>query len=202
MELLKKIVVGLGLYALAVLLIIIFLEQAIALDTVIFLAFNSIASSFLDSAFVMITYLGSSIFWLLTIILLWMEKRKKASIYLMIAFIIDTFSLALLKTFFHRPRPSQNLSDIKQLSFDIDLGPSFPSGHTQRAFSGAAILGALFEKFRLPLIIMAVLVGVSRIYTGVHYPLDVLAGALNGIILGMTAMTFPYKKLKKGLESI
>ncbi|MFH0928912.1 MAG: phosphatase PAP2 family protein [Candidatus Aenigmatarchaeota archaeon] len=202
MELFKKITVGVALYAAVSLLAILFLGEVIALDKFIFLAVNSFTNSLLNSAFFLITFTGSTVFWLLAIILMWTEKKKKVSMYLLIAFAIDSLSLALLKSLFYRPRPSQSLSGIKLLNFDIELGPSFPSGHTQRAFSGAVVLGTFFKKLRIPLIIIAVLVGISRIYTGAHFPLDVLAGAINGILLGMTALTFPYKRLQKSLESV
>ncbi|MBN2203184.1 MAG: phosphatase PAP2 family protein [Candidatus Aenigmarchaeota archaeon] len=202
MEPLKKIMLGIVLYAMLCAALILFLPNVIALDKTIFLTLNGINSSFLDSMFFVITYAGSSIFWILSIIILWMEKKRKASAYLMICFVLDTLFLAVLKTFFKRPRPDQMFSDIKMLRFDTEIGPSFPSGHTQRAFSGATILGALSKKARPFLIVLAILVAISRIYVGVHFPLDVLAGAINGVLLGMTALTFPYKKLIKGLESI
>jgi len=196
MDLLKKILIGIAIYAIALL----FLEELMILDQNLFFTINSITNPFLDPFFVFITYLGSSVFWILAIILLWLDKKRKLSIYLTLAFIIDTVSLFLLKSFFTRPRPYESLSELKILSLDIDLGPSFPSGHTQRAFSGATILSSFYEKFMVPFFVLAFLVGLSRIYIGVHYPFDILTGAINGILFGMIVLSLPIKKIKGKLE--
>ena len=63
--------------------------------------------------------------------------------------------------------------------------PSFPSGHATTAFAAAAAIGALHPRLRVPLYALAALVGLSRIYLGVHYTLDVVAGAALGVALGL-----------------
>ena len=70
--------------------------------------------------------------------------------------------------------------------FEHQLGPSerthsFPSGHTATAFAGATMLAAYLPRWRMPLYVLAVLIALSRLYNGVHYPTDVIAGALLGI---------------------
>jgi membrane-associated phospholipid phosphatase len=74
----------------------------------------------------------------------------------------------------HRHRP-----------FEHQIGPSlkthsFPSGHTTTAFAGATMLAALAPRYRVAWYALACLIGYSRLYNGVHYPTDVLAGALLG----------------------
>jgi undecaprenyl-diphosphatase len=202
MDLTRKIVIGLIIYAVFSLFFILFLNDFMALDQSLFFAINSVTNIFLNPFFVLMTYVGSSAFWILLIILFWLDKRKKVSIYLIIVFVIDTLSQIFLKTFFFRPRPYESLSNIKFLNIEIDIGPSFPSGHTQRAFSGATILGSFYNKLRIPLFIMALLVGISRIYIGVHYPLDVLVGAINGILFGLITLNLPIKKIRKKLRKI
>lgn len=58
---------------------------------------------------------------------------------------------------------------------------TFPSGHTQTAFSVAALMALLFRRHRAWLFSWAALVGISRIYLGSHFPLDVLAGGCIGV---------------------
>jgi undecaprenyl-diphosphatase len=69
--------------------------------------------------------------------------------------------------------------------FEHQLGPSerdhsFPSGHASTAFAGATMLAAFAPRLRGPLYALAVLIALSRLYNGVHYPTDVLAGAALG----------------------
>ena len=69
--------------------------------------------------------------------------------------------------------------------FEHQLGPSerthsFPSGHTATAFAGATMLAAYLPRWRMPLYVLAVLIALWRLYNGVHYPTDVIAGAVLG----------------------
>lgn len=194
MKLVKKITVGIILYAILITISILFLEKVIALDISIMIAVNSLSNPYIDWFFILVTYAGSTVFWVILIILFWI-KNKKVSLYLLAVFLLDSLSLVLLKSFFFRPRPYDVLP-VRLLNFDMELGSSFPSGHTERAFSGAVVLGSFYKKFRIPLLALAVLVGISRIYIGVHYPLDTLIGSINGILFGMLILNLPLKKLK------
>jgi len=60
---------------------------------------------------------------------------------------------------------------------------SFPSGHAATSFAGATLLAACAPRLRVPLYALAVLIAFSRLYVGVHYPLDVLGGAALGLLL-------------------
>ena len=69
---------------------------------------------------------------------------------------------------------------------------SFPSGHTQASFIVATILMMAKRKFGIPALILAFLIGFSRLYLKVHFPTDVLGGMLMGIAIGLTVW-FVYK---------
>jgi undecaprenyl-diphosphatase len=64
------------------------------------------------------------------------------------------------------------------------LGSSFPSGHAATSFAGAVVLAYLFPRALPWLVALAVAISFSRVYVGVHYPFDVLAGAVVGASVG------------------
>lgn len=97
---------------------------------------------------------------------------------------IGGLAVALLKETIDRPRPAHADPGI-ETAVGTPGSPSFPSGHTATAFAAAAVVGAFYPRLRWPLYGLAALVGVSRIYLGVHFALDVIAGALLGLSIGL-----------------
>ncbi len=93
------------------------------------------------------------------------------------ATIVETY---VLKKVFARPRPFVKHTDIMPYTFETDA--SFPSGHTSAAFSLATSLSLNYPKWYViaPAFLWASATGYSRLYLGVHYPTDVLAGAVLG----------------------
>lgn len=106
--------------------------------------------------------------------------------------ITDTFSSQLLKKNIKRPRPC-HLPITEQpvhLLIPCGSGYSFTSSHATNHFGVAAFLfitiGTLLGRYRWALIVWAASIAYAQVYVGVHYPLDVLAGALLGSIVGRT----------------
>ena len=64
---------------------------------------------------------------------------------------------------------------------------SFPSGHTATAFAAAVAVALIYPRLGRPLLALAVVVGISRVYLGMHYALDVTAGMVLGIAVGFAA---------------
>ena len=96
------------------------------------------------------------------------------------SFIVASFISISMKYAVNRPRPKETYPDIEKLT--SGGSPSFPSGHTSDAFSTATSLSIAFPKWYIiaPSYIYASAVGYSRMDLGVHYPSDVLAGAIVG----------------------
>jgi undecaprenyl-diphosphatase len=101
------------------------------------------------------------------------------------------------KHFWERARPFADNMDIVQRS---DAGGySFPSNHTVNMFCAAFFLSSFFPRFRIPLFVMAGLVAYSRMYNGVHYPSDVLAGMILGSLVGIlgASIALPFIEIVK-----
>jgi membrane-associated phospholipid phosphatase len=107
---------------------------------------------------------------------IWMEGFMIATPYLLAVVILN-----IVKVFIDRPRPFTSYTYIQKLS--EGGSSSFPSGHTSDAFSIAMIVSLFFPKRKIviPIFLWAILVGYSRMDLGVHYPTDVLGGAIIGI---------------------
>ncbi len=96
------------------------------------------------------------------------------------AFLFKLPFYILIKRGTKRLRPFENNRAIAHLIAPPDKF-SFPSGHTAGAFIMAGVLGNFLPMLLIPLFLWAIVVGLSRIYLGVHYPSDVIAGAVLGI---------------------
>ena len=91
-----------------------------------------------------------------------------------------------LKRGTRRPRPFRVLAGVIARAPPLDEY-SFPSGHTLHAISLGIVAASWFPVLALPLAVFATLVATSRVVLGLHYPSDVLAGAMIGATLGMAA---------------
>lgn len=111
-----------------------------------------------------------------------------------------------LKNLIARARPCWINTDVSML-VSVPTDYSFPSGHTLHCFIAATILMYYDRRLGIPALMMAVLVGFSRMYLYVHFPTDVLAGAALGIGIGIvTVMIFETarkrRKAKVALEAV
>lgn len=115
-----------------------------------------------------------------------------------LAYLISYLLNYVLGVFFLRRRPFVIYSAIYQLSKFLASPQdfSFPSDHTAAAFVAALIVFMDWRKFGLILLVLSLLVGVSRIFIGVHYPLDILGGILTAC-LSVWIVNIIFKKNKK-----
>jgi membrane-associated phospholipid phosphatase len=93
----------------------------------------------------------------------------------------------LVKFLIHRPRPFIRLTQARIVGYR-PIGRSFPSGHTSEAFFMATLMASHFHASFWVVFLLytsALLVGITRLYVGAHYPRDVLAGAILGSAWGL-----------------
>lgn len=150
-----------------------------------------------------ITNFGSIVAWGLICALLFLfggENAKKVAILGLAALFISNVAVFILKYIIAEPRPFLTLNNVDMLVPESEFY-SFPSGHSASSFAVATIIGLKYsfmargKKYRLvfPLLAFAALIGFSRVYIGVHYPLDVVFGAVVGIITALIVLRFEDK---------
>lgn len=155
---------------------------------------QSIHNPFLDAFFEGITILGEEIFIVpLLLIIFWTVNKKFGEILAFTVFTSYLFNNAL-KEFFSFERPIGE-EGIRTLRPETATGKSFPSGHSQ---SAAATAGgfSLYLKNRWVTIVsmtLMILVGLSRLYLGVHYPKDALVGILLGLLIALICSKLFFK---------
>jgi undecaprenyl-diphosphatase len=89
--------------------------------------------------------------------------------------------------------------------FEHQLGPatstwSFPSGHSATSFACATVLSAFAPRWRVPFFLLATLIALSRLYNGVHYLSDVVAGALLGVLTALLLLEAARRRLRLALR--
>jgi undecaprenyl-diphosphatase len=140
----------------------------------------------LDRPFEWITYAGSyGALWLvLAVALAVLLRRPELFVWTLAADAVAELATDAVKAAVPRTRP--HLDPL----VTVPHTHSFPSGHAATSFACATVLGAAVPsvRVRVALFVLAALVAWSRVYVGVHYPLDVLAGALLGVVLGLAVL--------------
>ncbi len=139
---------------------------------------------FFDYLNIAMTYLGSDVFALgliLALVLLPQEKFRPFAIQSALTLLVSTIVVQLLKRLIRRKRPFVHSKNLRSIRIGVDPF-SFPSGHTTAAFGLATSISLLTHSplIRLVFLVLAFGVGFSRVYLAVHYPSDVIAGALIG----------------------
>lgn len=162
------------------------------LDVWAFLFFNLRGRRpvWLDQMMLSFTQLGSGITALGIALVFFLMKNRILAYELILGTVTLWLVVELLKFIFHRSRPFIHLSQTRIIGYQA-IGRSFPSGHTSQVFFIATLIaqhfnGSVWVVFLLYGI--ALLVGITRMYVGAHYPRDVLAGAILGSVWGFLGM--------------
>lgn len=149
---------------------------------------QTIHTPLLDKILAFITSLGNAgIIWIvLVVVLLILPKTRKTGIIVAAALLVDLILCNLiLKNLVARVRP-YDVNTAIAILIKKPLDFSFPSGHTAASFAAmTALFLAKMKKAWIAALVLAVLIAFSRLYFYVHYPTDVLGGAVVGILSGI-----------------
>ncbi len=140
----------------------------------------------LDRLMVIVTTLGNGgAVWLLTgAVLLISRRTRRLGLCLLAALAVTAAVCSLgLKPLVARPRPC-DLNTTVQLLIARPGDYSFPSGHTAASFAAVTVLALGRCRYRLAATVLAALIAFSRLYLYVHFPTDILGGALLGVLTG------------------
>ncbi len=168
------------------------------IDVSIFYFINQTFSTpFLDKFFITITLVDN---WFIAYLILWGilffkgGKRGKIAAILIILLVVmsDQIGFKIIKAYFERPRPCTVLPNVIT-PIGCAGSFSFPSNHALNNFAVATFFYLLFPNLKWILYITATLIALSRVYLGVHYPSDIIGGALIGIIIGYLFALLQFK---------
>ncbi|MBC8398384.1 MAG: phosphatase PAP2 family protein [Flavobacteriales bacterium] len=177
------------------------IEEILKLDSQLFLFLNNLGSPAFDNFWIYLSYKESNIiFYLALLVFYFYSKSKKiklSEVFYSLLFIAIMIAIAdqtanLFKDSFQRLRPCYNeslISFVRLVKESCGGKYGFFSAHASNSFSLAVFFGLLFKnKFRFIIymtLFYAFLISFSRIYLGVHFPLDIFFGGVYGIITGL-----------------
>ena len=153
--------------------------------SILFWIQESLRADALTPAVKFITHLGDvGLFWIvLSILLVIFRRTRRIGVACVISMVIGlVITNVIIKNWAARIRPYDFFNDLTLLIQKQD-DFSFPSGHATNSFACAWVIFRMAKKrYGVPTLILAILISLSRLYVGVHYPTDVLAGFVVGVI--------------------
>lgn len=155
-----------------------------------------IRNDFLTPAVTFITHLGDGgfIWLLLTALFLIFARTRRTGVLLTFSLLLNFLvNNVFLKNLVARTRPYEAVEGLHRI-IEAQSDFSFPSGHTGCSFAAAVVLLVMCpRKVGIPAMSLAVFITLSRLYVGVHFPTDVLGGALIGTAAALV-VCWIYKK--------
>jgi len=159
------------------------------IDVQVFMYFNMHGrrTPWFDSVMLCFTQVGNGIFAMAVALILFFKVNHALAYELALGTLTLWLVVEFLKVLIHRTRPYNKLKKMRTVG-SLAGGRSFPSGHTSQTFFMATLLSHYFQvdiSVWLMLYFIALSVGITRIYLGMHYPRDVIGGAILGVAWGV-----------------
>ena len=161
------------------------------LDTIVFSAVNGFAgrAAMLDGVMVFLAQAAPYIFAAIFAVAFWRaprpaERLRRSIVYAVLAGLLALLVNAVVSAIYFRPRPFVTLAGHVHLLVAHAADASFPSDHTAGSFAFAAAMAFAGGAWSIAFYILAAMVAIARVFVGVHWPTDVIAGALVGILSG------------------
>lgn len=151
---------------------------------------------------VLVTFMASFLIWLMFLGLLILrivdgKIKKEQALHAFLSSIIAWIVVEMLKSITETTRPFV-VNGADPLTLTVPNGHSFPSAHTAVAFAIAVTVWLHDRSVGYVFILLAILVGVGRILANVHYPIDIIGGAIIGIVVAVLIENLhPERLLKK-----
>jgi undecaprenyl-diphosphatase len=137
-------------------------------------------ADWLNGVFEELSRVGSrgAIWILIALVLAVVRREPRLLVLVVIAVAVAELVTDALKAVIPRDRPHAHALVA------LPHSHSFPSGHSATSFASATVIALLVPRLAVPALLLATAIAFSRLYNGVHWPLDVLAGAVLGIAIG------------------
>ncbi len=167
------------------------------MDSWLFLYINQNAyrTVWLDRILLWITQIGNGAFSFLLVGIFYLFGQREFALELLFGTLTLWFTVEAVKALAERSRPFYLIEEANLVGWR-ERGKSFPSGHSSQAFFMASLISHVFQAGLLLNVVLyglAILVAFSRVYIGVHYPRDILAGAILGSVWALLSILIqPY----------
>jgi len=157
------------------------LQSLIPWGTEVILWVQSLRAPLLDPLFVGATYLGEEYFYIGFLPLIYWCVNKELGVRLSYLIMLSNYLNGWAKLLYRIPRPA----DPHIVLLRTETSPSFPSGHTQNAVTMWSYIALHVKRgwFWIATVALILLIAISRMYVGVHFPQDLIGGLITGVVL-------------------